>query len=514
MSGVVLNNTLKDTLLSLQKTSSAIDDVTLRLASGLKVNSAIDGPQNYFTASSLNSQASDLSRLLDGISQNIKALDLAANGLEAISKYISQAEAIVRQRQSEIEALDKIPVSDNGESYLSNLITGEGADFYFRLDDTGPGVDSSGDVGTSATYSASVLKEQKPLFEGSNGSAYFNGTNASVSIGYNALLTGNSAQKSIELVFNAKSVTGRHTIYSEGNATRGIDIYTLGNELYITAINTPAFGGASSIPQPVFHTTIKEGKTYHAALVFSRSENRLEAYVNGESIGSSKVGSAIFLGHNAPTLGRQSSGTKTLHDGVSSTSNYFKGYISDVAVHNTVLSDDQIKEHARAVGVNGFSSTISDYENVVREIQRTAIDSNYRGSALLRGEGMKTIFNADGSSYLITKGIDLVSRAGGLPTEGFDDLDSLEGILSDLRDFRLSVFGFLKSLTTDLNIIKTRQTFTKDQINTLSAGRDDLTLADQNQDGATLLALQTRQLLGVTALSLAAQSSNQTLRIF
>ena len=52
-----------------------------------------------------------------------------------------------------------------------------------------------------------------------------------------------------------------------------------------------------------------------------------------------------------------------------------------------------------------------------------------------------------------------------------------------------------------------RQDFTKAMINTLQTGADSLTLADANEEGANLLALQTRQQLSTTALSLASQAA-------
>ncbi|MGB3215653.1 MAG: flagellin, partial [Alphaproteobacteria bacterium] len=45
-------------------------------------------------------------------------------------------------------------------------------------------------------------------------------------------------------------------------------------------------------------------------------------------------------------------------------------------------------------------------------------------------------------------------------------------------------------------------------------GSDKLTVADQNEEGANLLALQTRQTLGVTSLALASQSQQAVLRLF
>jgi len=67
---------------------------------------------------------------------------------------------------------------------------------------------------------------------------------------------------------------------------------------------------------------------------------------------------------------------------------------------------------------------------------------------------------------------------------------------------------------SSLSIVQNRQDFTKAMINTLQSGADGLTLADSNEEGANLLALQTRQQLSTTALSLASQASQAVLRLF
>ena len=62
--------------------------------------------------------------------------------------------------------------------------------------------------------------------------------------------------------------------------------------------------------------------------------------------------------------------------------------------------------------------------------------------------------------------------------------------------------------------MQTRQDFTKSMVNTLQIGADNLVLADTNQEGANMLALQTRQSLSTTALSLASQASQSVLQLF
>ncbi len=72
----------------------------------------------------------------------------------------------------------------------------------------------------------------------------------------------------------------------------------------------------------------------------------------------------------------------------------------------------------------------------------------------------------------------------------------------------------LRKFGSNLTTVQTRQDFTKNMINTLQVGADALVLADTNEEGANLLALQTRQQLSTTALSLSAQADQAVLRLF
>ena len=70
------------------------------------------------------------------------------------------------------------------------------------------------------------------------------------------------------------------------------------------------------------------------------------------------------------------------------------------------------------------------------------------------------------------------------------------------------------TLSNNLNIIKIRNDFTQDTTNILLAGAAELVDADQNEEGATLLAAQTRLNLGLTSLSIASQSRASVLNLF
>src|SRR3546814_14981831 len=68
MSGIALSNAVRQNLLTLQDTASMMSMTQNRLATGNKVNTAVDNPNSFFTAAGLNNRASDLSTLQDRMS--------------------------------------------------------------------------------------------------------------------------------------------------------------------------------------------------------------------------------------------------------------------------------------------------------------------------------------------------------------------------------------------------------------------------------------------------------------
>src|ERR671932_253479 len=74
---IVLSQSIRSNLLTLQATSDLQAKVQERLATGRKVNSALDNPTNFFTAAALDSRASDLGTLLDSVSNGIQTLKAA-----------------------------------------------------------------------------------------------------------------------------------------------------------------------------------------------------------------------------------------------------------------------------------------------------------------------------------------------------------------------------------------------------------------------------------------------------
>ena len=97
MSGISLTASMRSNLLSLQNIASQQDIVQNRLATGLKVSSAIDNPSSYYTASSLNNRAADSTALLDTMSQGIQTIKAASEAIDSGTKFLEQAKAVANQ---------------------------------------------------------------------------------------------------------------------------------------------------------------------------------------------------------------------------------------------------------------------------------------------------------------------------------------------------------------------------------------------------------------------------------
>ncbi|MCY1705712.1 flagellin N-terminal helical domain-containing protein [Pannonibacter sp. SL95] len=97
---------------------------------------------------------------------------------------------------------------------------------------------------------------------------------------------------------------------------------------------------------------------------------------------------------------------------------------------------------------------------------------------------------------------------------GFAKDSDIDAALKKLKGAQDTLRAQASTFGTNLSIVQNRQDFTKAMINTLEEGAGKLTLADTNQEGANLLALQTQQSLASTALSLASQADQNVLRLF
>src|ERR1700686_3315825 len=97
MTGIVLSAAVRQNLLSLQSTAALLATTQNNLATGNKVNSALDNPTNFFTAQGLNNRASDISNLLDSIGNGVQVLQAANTGLTSLQSLVDTAKSIANQ---------------------------------------------------------------------------------------------------------------------------------------------------------------------------------------------------------------------------------------------------------------------------------------------------------------------------------------------------------------------------------------------------------------------------------
>lgn len=172
---------------------------------------------------------------------------------------------------------------------------------------------------------------------------------------------------------------------------------------------------------------------------------------------------------------------------------------------------------ARSASTTDRASLASQYDSLRTQITQLASDAGYKGTNFLAsGSSLTVEFNADASSTLTVSGFDASASGLSLTAAASSwasdanvntDVAKLDAALTTLR-------SNAKTLASNNGVITTRQEFTSSMINTLTSGADALTAADSNEEGANMLALQTRQQLGIVALQLSSQAQQSVMRLF
>jgi flagellin-like hook-associated protein FlgL len=163
------------------------------------------------------------------------------------------------------------------------------------------------------------------------------------------------------------------------------------------------------------------------------------------------------------------------------------------------------------------ASLATQFDSIRTQIDKLAGDSGFNGINLLNGDNLTVTMNETATSTVTVTGVTDTSN-GGLSINGSTNnwaaASDITAASTTLTAALTTLRSQAQTLSSSLSTVQIRQDFTKATINTLQAGSDALTLADSNQEGANLLALQTRQQLSTTALSLASQADQNVLRLF
>jgi flagellin len=393
MSDITLSKAVRSNVLNLQSTAELLGKSQERLSSGLRVNSALDNPTNFFTAQGLNSRANDLSQLSDAVSNAVQTVAAADKGISAITKLVESAQATARQALQ-----TSATVSTTTPASAATTATGSAL--------TGSSLVTAGGFADGETLTLS------------------GGGFSAVSIAFEADGSG-------DLDTDTATI---NDLVAEINSQAGATIASIDNgALRITGTNTTA----------------------------------------GITVGGS---------------------------------------------HGTSLATATVTAESTSTVANPKrAELVETYNDLLGQIDAIAKDASFNGVNLLNGDDLSVLFNEDGSSKLDIEGVTNTATSLGLTSltsTAFDTNTSINSTLDDLKGVIDTLRSQSAKFGSNLSVVETRQDFTKQMINVLQTGASNLTLADTNEEAANVLALQTRQQLSSTALSLASQADQNVLRLF
>ncbi|OJJ11065.1 ABC transporter substrate-binding protein [Alphaproteobacteria bacterium AO1-B] len=507
MSDITLSAAVRQNLLTLQSTADFMSGVQNKLATGKKVNSALDNPNSFFTASGLNARASDLGTLLDDMGQSVQTIKAADKGITTITELVKSAKAKANQAlqtQSQYERkqfaaqyndlLSQIEAVAKDSSYKGkNLLAGAGNDLttIFNEDATSKLTMEAVDYTDTELSTGLNLTD---LVEGQGGATAFNLSGGKVEI----TLTGTD---------------GALNSSSRLHESSGITVSTSLSFVEFLESGTPTLMGTHVSASATVQDFINElNKTEGVRAEFDEKTGKLTILSNDNfriSDANVGAGTAITLGNAADiTTAAYGSLTANLVDSAS------------FAIGDTLTLTDGNNYELGSLEIDK-DTTVGDLVNFVNDFQ--GVDASFNNTtgrfSILAETDLTLASERNGATNTDFNAKDFNANNDGVVLSALEDssfatdsdinrvVDRLNNALSTLR-FQASEFG------TNLSTIQHRQDYTTAMINTLQEGAGELTLADTNMEGANLLALQTRQQLASTSLSFASQADQTVLSLF
>ena len=226
----------------------------------------------------------------------------------------------------------------------------------------------------------------------------------------------------------------------------------------------------------------------------------------------------------------------SIKDGLATALQTVKAAVDAISSIQKVV--DQLKGLVASARQTSDTTTLgtyyTQYTNLTSRLTDLANDATFNGTNLVNSSSSSLAVRFDvqkngGStiSALTVSGID--RTAGGLDVD-IGTGGSVKNSSSDVTDFTTAgnldaVESYLSTAVNTLrsdastfgnnnSLIQTRVDFTTNLINSLQSASDNLVLADINEEGANLQALQARQQLGIVALGISGQSAQAILRLF
>ena len=501
MSDVVLSAGVRQNLLSLQKTAELMGTTQNRLATGKKVNSALDNPSNFFTSVSLQARAGDLSALLDAMSNGIKTLEASDNGLKAITRTVESIQSTIRQARQ-----DKSQSVTPGANTFTGTNTSTATNNQIGFD-LGNGVSVAIPTFNSVNATVSTLTSTVGTYT----------TDLSAN-GFTIDDDGAGAHAPVAITLQAGSLTLAAKV-----ADINADLSAAGSTI-VASVDAGKIKLTNASGEPI---VVAEGAGTTATTLGFAVGNR------NSTDGTPAVSVALTETELATAINSNSALTGKVRASVDATGNLRFENLTTSAISITGATATDITgattdTYSLAAGTVSTLSNVrqnlaNQFTDLKAEIGRLADDAGFNGVNLLSGDKLKLSFNETGSSFIEVQG----KKADGTPfgpltasslgldgTYDFSNDTDLDTLLTAVSSALITLRTQASQYGTNLTSVQNRQDFTKAMINTLQTGADNLVLADTNEEGANMLALQTRQQLSTTALSLSSQADQAVLRLF
>lgn len=589
MSDISLSKAVRSNLLSLQDTARMMGRTQERLSTGNKVNSALDNPTNFFTASSLNSRAGDLNSLMDSMANGIQTLEAADNGLTSITKTLESMQSTLRQArqdksfQTDSFSLDPETIGvglarkldfTNGAfetpgsiDLHKNVVVGQNgfanggtAGKAGTVEITTPSLNGGTAItvaftaaDTVETFAAKINAHIGTLDDSGGVSARVsNGQLEIASAKAEAITLGGTELEYIGLGGADEAATPATRDGSGAVATGAIGAFSFtinGLTVNVGAVNNAAAtDNGDDIVDQINNSSAAQAAgvvaVNNAGIVELSNADGKNFTVNGTGLSALNItagvttdgipasGTAVppvpaFAVKTVDELVREINRDTDLKSKIRASNDNGKLRMENLSTQDLDVAGvtssgivDGTSFGAAKIAGNSVRGDLAGQFNELRDqLDKLADDASFNGINLLRGDNLKITFNENGTSSIDiqSKNGDALSAANlglydlvAMNLDADTDIDTLLGevkmALGNVRS-QASSFGY------NLSIVQNRQDFTKEMVNTLQTGAANLTLADMNEEAANLLALQTRQSLSSSSLSLASQADQSVLQL-
>ncbi len=179
---------------------------------------------------------------------------------------------------------------------------------------------------------------------------------------------------------------------------------------------------------------------------------------------------------------------------------------------------------AKSATGNEFGSIKTQYDELRTQISSLATDATYQGLNLVNSTASSLLvsFSTLTTSSINIAGVDvrgsalgieLFSAAIGGSTETVAGI-TIDSAIAQLDAAVTTLRGAASTIGSNVSLLQTRLDFTENYVNVHEEGSGKLVLADITEEGANLVALQTRQQLGISSLAFAGQSEQSVLALF